>query len=176
MNIRSFQNHTPNIDPSAFVDASAVLIGQVSIGEHASVWPMSVLRGDIHHIEIGAYSNIQDGSVLHVTHVSAHNPTGFSLTIGKYVTVGHQVVLHGCTIGNYCLIGMGSAIIDGAIIPDHVIIGAKSLVPQGKVLESGYLSVGQPVGRVRKLTDKELEFLQYSAQHYAKLAQQHAES
>lgn len=176
MNIRSFQNHTPTIDETAFVDASAVVIGQVSLGAHASVWPMSVLRGDIHRIKIGAYSNIQDGSVLHVTHESAYNPSGFPLTIGKYVTVGHQVVLHGCTIEDYCLIGMGSAIIDGAIIPDRVIIGAKSLVPQGKVLESGYLYIGQPVRRVRKLTDKELTFLEYSAQHYAKLAQQHAES
>lgn len=175
MNIRPYKQYTPIIHNTAFVDESAVVIGQVNIGKHSSVWPLTAIRGDIQSITIGEYTNIQDGSVLHVTHGSeyAFSPQGNPLTIGNNVTVGHKAILHGCTIHNNCLIGMGTIILDGAIINDNVMVGAGSLVPPKKILESGYLWLGSPVKKARKLTDKELTFLKYSAQHYKKLGKQH---
>lgn len=173
MTIRSFKDSIPEIDHSAYVDPAAVVIGDVRLGPQVSIWPTAVLRGDIHHIRIGQNSNIQDGSILHVTHDSPYNPGGFPLEIGDSVTIGHQVILHGCQIGNLCLIGMGSAVLDGAIIPDEVMLGAKTLVAPGKQLESGHLYIGQPARAVRKLTDKERQFLRYSALHYTRLAAQH---
>jgi len=175
MNIRPYKQHQPKIDSTAFIDDSAVIIGQVSIGKHSSVWPLTAIRGDIQSITIGDETNIQDGSVLHVTHASEYalNPEGNPLSIGNKVTIGHKVILHGCTIHDNCLIGMGSIILDGAEIQDNVMVGAGSLVPSNKVLDSGYLWLGSPVKRARKLTDKELAFLQYSAAHYRKLGEEH---
>ena len=169
MNIRDFENHRPVIDESAFIDESAVVIGNVKIAADVSVWPLTTIRGDINSIEIGARSNIQDGSVLHVTHDSEYSPGGFSLSIGESVTVGHKVILHACTIGNDCLVGMGSTVLDGAVLEDKVMLGANSLVSPGKRLESGYLYVGSPARQVRKLTEKELAWLAYSATHYVDL-------
>ena len=169
MSIRNFENHSPVIDESAFIDESAVVIGNVKIDADVSVWPLTTIRGDINSIEIGARSNIQDGSVLHVTHDSDYSPGGFSLSIGESVTVGHKVILHACTIGNYCLVGMGSTVLDGAVLEDKVMLGANSLVSPGKRLESGYLYVGSPARQVRKLTEKELAWLEYSAAHYVDL-------
>ncbi|OQX49344.1 MAG: gamma carbonic anhydrase family protein, partial [Candidatus Sedimenticola endophacoides] len=122
----------PKIAEEAWVDPSAVVIGDVEIGPGASIWPLTVVRGDIHRIRIGAGSNIQDGSVVHVTHDSRFNPGGFPVCIGERVTVGHKVMLHGCTIGDYCLIGMGAIVMDGARIGARVILAAGSLVPPGK--------------------------------------------
>ena len=173
MTIRSFAGKSPEIAVSAYVDESAVVLGDVKIGEHSSVWPMSVVRGDVHSIHIGKCTNIQDGSVLHVTHDGKFSPGGFPLTVGDYVTAGHRVILHACTVGDYCLIGMSATIMDGAVLRDKLIIGAGSLVPTGKELEGGYLYVGSPVKRVRELTEKELEFLEYSAAHYVKLKNLH---
>ncbi len=175
-NIRPFQNLIPTIAENVWIDESAVVIGDVEIGSQASIWPLTVVRGDIHFIRIGARSNIQDGSVLHVTHDSPYNPGGFPVVIGEEVTVGHNVTLHGCTIGNNCLIGMGSVVLDGAMIESWVILGAGSLVPGGKVLESGWLWCGSPVKRVRELTDREREFLTYAPGNYVKLAQQYVEA
>jgi len=169
VSIRNFENHSPVIDESAFIDESAVVIGNVKIDADVSVWPLTTIRGDINSIEIGARSNIQDGSVLHVTHDSDYSPGGFSLSIGESVTVGHKVILHACTIGNYCLVGMGSTVLDGAVLEDKVMLGANSLVSPGKRLESGYLYVGSPARQVRKLTEKELAWLEYSAAHYVDL-------
>ena len=169
MSIRNFENHRPVIDESAFIDESAVVIGNVKIAADVSVWPLTTIRGDINSIEIGARSNIQDGSVLHVTHDSEYSPGGFSLSIGESVTVGHKVILHACTIGNHCLVGMGSTVLDGAVLEDKVMLGANSLVSPGKRLESGYLYVGSPARQVRKLTEKELAWLAYSAAHYVDL-------
>ena len=132
MNIRSFQGKTPVLGEGAFVDDSALIIGDIQLGADASLWPMSVARGDVNHICIGARSNIQDGSVLHVTHPHEDEPDGHPLLVGKDVTVGHKVILHGCTIGDLCLIGMGSTIMDGAELEDYVLLGAGSLVPPGK--------------------------------------------
>ena len=173
MAIRDFDGKTPEIADSAFVDESAVVIGEVIIDEEASIWPTAVLRGDIHFIKVGRRSNVQDGSVVHVTHASDFNPGGYPTTIGDEVTVGHRVVLHGCTIGNRCLIGMGATILDGVVIEDEVIVGAGALVTQGKRLESGHLYVGSPAKKARPLTDEERGFLGYSPNHYAALAAKH---
>lgn len=172
MTIRSFESTSPDIHPTAYVDESAVVIGNVTIGKNSSIWPLTVIRGDIQAIHIGEHTNIQDGSVLHVTHGSKFSTTeGTPLIIGNNVTVGHKAVLHACTIGNSCLIGMGSIILDGAVIKNEVMIGAGSLVPPCKTLSSGYLWVGSPVKKARKLSSKELEFLTYSASHYSNLAE-----
>jgi carbonic anhydrase/acetyltransferase-like protein (isoleucine patch superfamily) len=127
---------------------------------------MSVLRGDVNSISIGAGTNIQDASVLHVTHGGEHAPGGHALSVGDHVTVGHRVVLHGCRVGDHCLIGIGAIVMDGAVVEDYVILGAGGLVPPGRTLESGFLYVGSPAKRVRPLTEQEKGFLRYSAQHY----------
>lgn len=173
MAIRSFQQHTLIVGPRAFVDRSAVVLGDVQIGEDSSVWPLTVVRGDMHRIRIGARTSVQDGSVLHITHAGPFNPDGFPLIIGDEVTIGHKVMLHGCTLGNRILVGMGSTIMDGAVVEDEVIIGAGSLVPPGKRLQSGYLYVGSPVKQARALTDKERAFFPYSAANYVKLKDLH---
>ncbi|MDX1518833.1 MAG: gamma carbonic anhydrase family protein [Gammaproteobacteria bacterium] len=176
MTIREYQGKTPEIAGSAFVDDSAVVIGDVTIGEDASLWPMVVARGDVHSITIGEKTNIQDGSILHVTHDGKFSPGGFPCKVGNYVTVGHRVTVHACTVGDYCLIGMSATIMDGAELGDKLIIGAGSLVPTGKKLEGGYLYVGSPVKQIRPLRDKEFEFLEYSAEHYSKLKDKHKNS
>ena len=147
----------------------------MEIGARVSVWPAVVIRGDVNFIRIGEESNIQDGSVLHVTHRSAANPEGFPLIIGQGVTVGHKVVLHGCTIGHLCLIGIGSIVMDGAVIEDQVILGAGSLVTPGKRLQSGHLYVGSPARPVRPLRDEEVQSLAYSKDGYVRLMGRHAD-
>lgn len=173
MTIRSFQGTKPNLADRVFVDTSAVVIGDVEIGEDSSVWPLTVIRGDMHRIRIGKRTSVQDGSVLHITHAGPFNPDGFPLIIGDEVTIGHKVMLHGCTLGSRILVGMDSTVMDGAVVEDEVIIGAGSLVPPGKVLESGYLYVGSPVKQARPLTDKERNFFSYTAGNYVKLKDQH---
>ena len=173
MAIRSFQHHTPRLGERAFVDRSAVVLGDVEIGADSSVWPLTVIRGDMHRIRIGARTSVQDGSVLHITHAGPFNPDGFPLLIGDDVTIAHKVMLHGCSVGSRILIGMGSIVMDGAVVEDDVIIGAGSLVPPGKKLESGFLYVGSPVKQIRALTDKERAFFTYSAANYVKLKDLH---
>ena len=169
MHIQSFDSKTPSVHASAFVHETAVVIGDVTLAADASIWPQTVVRGDIHRITIGQRTNVQDGSVLHVTHASDFNPGGFPLCIGDEVTVGHRVTLHGCSIANRCLIGMGSIVMDGAVVNEQVIIGAGSLVPPGKILDSGYLYVGSPVKKIRPINEQETQFLAYSAQNYVRL-------
>ncbi len=164
--LRSYKGIYPEIDESVYVDESSVLVGDIIIGEDSSIWPLVAARGDVNHIRIGKRSNIQDGSVLHVTHKNESNPEGFPLLIGNDVTVGHKVMLHGCTIKNRVLVGMASIVLDGAVIEDDVMIGAGSLVPPNKTLESGFLYVGSPVKQVRPLKNYEREFLQKSADNY----------
>ena len=173
MTIRTFEQYTPEIAKSAFVDDSAVVTGNVVIGADSSVWPMCSVRGDIHSIRIGARTNIQDGSILHVSHDSEFAPGGYALTIGDDVTVGHNAVVHACTVEDLCLVGMGSVLLDGAIVRSGVIIGAGSLVPPDKELEGGYLWLGSPVKRARELTERERAFLVYSASHYVDLKNRH---
>ena len=169
MAVRTFKGHTPQLAAKAWVDESAVVLGDVTLGADSSVWPMAVVRGDMHTIRIGARTSIQDGSVLHITHAGPFNPDGYPLIIGDEVTVGHKVTLHGCTLGNRILVGMGAIVMDGVVVEDEVVIGAGSLVPPGKRLESGYLYVGSPVKQARPLTDKERSFFSYSANNYVKL-------
>jgi carbonic anhydrase/acetyltransferase-like protein (isoleucine patch superfamily) len=169
--IRSFRDTTPSIGANTYIDESAVVIGDVEIGANCSVWPLTVIRGDINKIRIGDDTNIQDGSVLHVTHQGEYSPEGAQLHIGNQVTIGHKTLLHGCRIGNQCLIGMGSIITDNAVIEDRVIIGSGSLVPPGKVLESGYLYFGNPAIQKRALTKAEIKYLSYVADHYILLKQ-----
>ena len=172
-NIRSFEDYAPEIDETVFIDESAVVTGNVVIGKDSSVWPCCSVRGDIHSIRIGERSNIQDGSVLHVTHDSEYAPGGGKLSVGNDVTVGHNVILHACTVEDFCLIGMGSVVLDGAVIQRGAMIGAGSLVPPNKVLEGGYMWLGSPVKKVRELTGKEKSFLEYSASHYVALKNRH---
>lgn len=176
MPIRSYLEYTPSIAPSAYISPEAVIIGQVEIGEEASIWSMAVARGDVHRIEIGARSNVQDNATLHVTHDSKYCVGGRPLIIGENVTIGHQVTLHACTIEDYCLIGIGAIVLDGAILKPYTLLGAGSLVPPNKVLESGYLWLGNPAKKVRTLTDEELEYLRYSAAHYVRLANKHKQN
>ena len=176
MSIRQFQNNTPIIHETAYVDPTALVIGQVNIGADSSIWPMTVVRGDINTIEIGERTNIQDGSILHVSHDGEFSPGGANMVIGNDVTVGHSVVLHACTLMDCCLIGIGSVILDHAIVHKHAMVGAGSLVTNGKELEGGYLWMGRPAKKVRELSDREIEYLSYSANHYVKVKQMHEAS
>jgi len=176
MPIRNYLEHSPKIATSAYVSPESVVIGQVEICEEASIWSMAVARGDVHRIYIGARSNIQDNATLHVTHDSKYCLGGRPLIIGEGVTVGHQVTLHACTIEDYCLIGIGAIVLDGAILKPYTLLGAGSLVPPNKILESGYLWLGNPAKKVRALTDEDMEYLRYSAAHYVRLSQKHKQS
>ena len=176
MTVRSFEGIQPDLHPTVFIDDHALVVGWVKIGEDSSVWPTSVVRGDINSIEIGARTNIQDGSVLHVTHDSEFAEGGMPLIVGSDVTVGHKVVLHACTVEDCCLIGMGAVVLDGAVIKTGAMVGAGALVTPNKVLEGGYLYTGSPARRARELTEKEKQFLKYSAAHYVRLKNRHQNS
>lgn len=175
MSVRKYKGIAPTIAESAWVDESAVVIGRCVLAENAGIWPNATLRGDVNDIEIGEGSNIQDGAVVHTTHQSDIS-NGSKCIVGKNVTVGHNAVLHGCIIEDECLIGMGAVVLDNAVVQRHVLVGANSLVPPGKVLESGYLYVGSPVKQARPLTDKEKAFFKYSANHYIKLKNDYQEA
>lgn len=169
MPLAAYLDVMPTLGARVYAHPSCQIIGEVSIGDESSIWCNAVLRGDVNRIVIGRGSNIQDLTMGHVSHKTPDKPDGSPLLIGDYVTVGHSVVLHGCTIGNECLIGMGAIILDDAVIPDRVMIGAGSLVPPGKSLESGMLYVGRPAKAVRALTPEEIAHLRYSAEHYIQL-------
>ena len=174
-NIRPYLNTTPQLGNNCYIDEMSVVIGDVILADNVSVWPFAVIRGDVNHIRIGKNSNVQDHTMLHVSHKKVDKPNGSPLIIGDDVTIGHHVTLHGCTIGNRVLVGINSIVLDDVIIEDDVMIGAGSLVPPRKRLESGYLYVGSPVQKSRPLTDKEKEFLTYSARHYVKVANNYRE-
>ena len=167
--IRPYFNHRPSLGQRVWIDPDATVIGQVALADDVSIWPRSVLRGDVNRIEVGARTNIQDGTICHVTHDGRYTPGGIPLILGQDITVGHAAVLHACTVGDRCLIGMGAVVLDGATIEADVILGAGSLVSPGKRLESGWLYVGRPAVPVRRLSEREFEMLRYSASHYVKL-------
>ncbi len=169
-NIRPYLDTAPQIDNSCYIDPMSVVVGDVVLAENVSVWPFAVIRGDVNYIRIGKNSNVQDHSMLHVSHKKADKPEGSPLIIGEDVTVGHHVKLHDSIIGKRVLVGIGTIILDDVVVEDDVMIGAGSLVPPNKRLESGYLYVGSPIKQVRKLTEKELAFLPYSAQNYVKVS------
>jgi carbonic anhydrase/acetyltransferase-like protein (isoleucine patch superfamily) len=167
--IRSFQGKSPVLGQRVYIDPASVVIGDVILGDDVSIWPMAVIRADVHHITIGNSCSIQDGAVLHVTHDGPYSPGGKPLILGQGVTIAHKAVLHGCTVDDYCLIGMGALILDGVHIKEYVMVAAGSVVSPGKTLESGYLYLGNPARAVRKLSEKEYERLKYSAEHYVRL-------
>lgn len=167
--LRSYKRIVPQLKSNVYVDEACVLVGDITLDDDSSVWPLVAARGDVNHIYIGKRTNIQDGSVLHVTRKSASLPEGQPLIIGDDVTIGHKAMLHGCKVGNRILVGMGAIILDGAILEDDVILGAGSLVPPNKTLKSGFLYVGSPAKQARPLTEAELAFLPQSADNYVRL-------
>ena len=169
MSIKPFNGISPTLHNSAYVHSSAVLVGDIQVGEHSSIWPLVAARGDVNFIKIGQRTNVQDGSILHVSRPTANNEAGYPLIIGDDVTVGHQCMLHGCVLGDRILVGMGAVVMDGVTVQDDVFIGAGSLVPPNKVLESGYLYVGNPITKKRALSEQELAFLKTSATNYVTL-------
>ena len=171
--VRPFNGEYPEIGERVWIDPAATVIGRVRLGDDVSIWPGTVLRGDVHRIQIGARSNIQDGSIAHVTHDGPYSPGGFPLIVGEDVTVGHAAVLHACRIGDRCLIGMGAIVLDGAVIESDVMLAAGSLVSPGKHLKSGWLYRGSPAQPARELTVQQLEALRYSAEHYVRLKNQY---
>lgn len=173
MAIQTYHGTAPTLGGGVYIAESALIIGDVALGKDVSIWPQTVARGDVNRIEIGEETNIQDGCVLHVTHRSETHPDGYPLIVGRGVTVGHRVVLHGCVIGDLCLIGIGAILMDGAVVEDRVMVGAGALVPPGRRLESGYLYVGAPARAIRTLKDEELEYLGYSKDGYVRLKNQY---
>lgn len=174
-NIRPWRGIVPTLGQRVYVDPAAAVIGQVTLGDDSSVWPMAVIRGDVNVIQVGARTSVQDGSVLHVTHDGPYNPGGYALLIGDDVTIGHRVVLHGCTIGNRCLIGMGAIVMDGAIVGDEVIVAGGALVTPGTRCEPRSLYLGSPARRARALSEKEIGQLPYSAAWYVKIKDEYLE-
>ncbi len=169
MTISHYLSITPQLGGNNYIHPSAQVIGDVRLGDDVSVWCNAVLRGDVNHIVVGCGTNIQDLTMCHVSHKNAAKPEGSPLVIGEFVTIGHSVILHGCQIGNECLIGMGSTVMDDVVIDNQVMVGAGSLVPPGKHLESGHLYIGRPVKKIRALDEGELAFLRYSAEHYVRV-------
>lgn len=167
--IRSYRGITPTLGERVYIDPAAVVIGDVTLGDDVSVWPGAVIRGDMHFVKVGHRTNVQDNAVLHITHASDYNPGGWPLTIGDDVVIGHSAVVHGCTLGDRILVGIGSIVNDGAVIEDEVIIGAGCVVPPGKVLKSGNVYVGNPCKPLRAVTENELRFFTYSPANYVKL-------
>lgn len=171
--LRPFNGHNPILGKRVFVDSAATVIGNVALGDDTSVWPGAIIRGDMHHITIGARCSVQDGAVLHITHASTYNPGGWPLSIGEEVTIGHNVTLHGCQLGNRILVGIGATVMDGAVVEDNVVIGAGTLVPPRKRLVSGYLYLGSPCKQARPLSDAELAYFSYTASNYVDLKNQY---
>jgi len=168
-NLKSYKGIKPQLGNSVYIEESAVLYGDIKIEEDSSIWPLVAARGDVNHIRIGKRTNVQDGTVLHVTRKSESNPDGFPLIIGDDVTIGHNAMLHGCTLGSRILVGMSAVVMDGAVVGDDIIIGAGTLVPPNKTLEPGYLYVGNPMKQARPLKQSELDFLKVSADNYVRL-------
>ncbi|MBS0591161.1 MAG: gamma carbonic anhydrase family protein [Proteobacteria bacterium] len=169
MHSRPYRDRRPRLGENVYVDPAAVLIGDVELGDDVSLWPCVVARGDVNFIRIGARTNIQDGAVLHVTHDGPYTPGGAPLLVGEDVTVGHGAILHACTIENACLIGMHATVLDKVVVRRHAMIGAGAVVSPGKIVGEGELWLGNPARCVRTLTDRQIEQLYYSAQHYVRL-------
>jgi carbonic anhydrase/acetyltransferase-like protein (isoleucine patch superfamily) len=168
--LRPYRDRFPTLGERAWIDESARVIGDVVLGEDVSVWPFTVIRGDVNFIRIGDRTNIQDGSVVHVSHDGPHAKLGgFATRIGSDVTIGHKAIIHACTIEDAVLIGMGAIGLDGAVVRKHAFIGAGALVAPGKVVGEGELWLGNPAKKARMLSDAEIDALYYSAKHYVKL-------
>ncbi len=167
--IRPYRGMLPTLGARCYIDRAASVIGDVVIGEDSSVWPACVVRGDIHRIRIGARTNIQDGSILHVTHAGQYTGDGFPCTIGDDVTIGHAAVIHACTLEDACLIGMHATVLDGAVVRKHGFVAAGSVIAPGKIVGEAELWMGNPARCVRVLDAAQIEQLYYSAAHYVRL-------
>jgi len=167
--LRDYRGVSPVLGARVYVDECALVIGRVILGDDVSLWPFAVARGDVNTIEIGARTNIQDGSVLHVVGDSPATPGGIALIIGADVTVGHKAMLHAARIGDRCLIGMAAVVLDGAVLEDEVVVAAGSVVPPGKRLTSHGLYMGNPAKLARNLSAAEIDRLSYGAAHYVKV-------
>lgn len=170
MTLRPYLDTFPTLGERVYVDPAATVIGDVSLGDDVSIWPACVVRGDVNSISIGARTNIQDGSIVHVTHEGPYTqPGGFPTVIANDVTVGHGAIIHACTIGEFALIGMGATVLDGATVQPYGFVGAGTVIAPGKTVGEAELWLGNPGRCVRKLSEREIEQLQYSAQHYLRL-------
>ncbi|WP_266168693.1 gamma carbonic anhydrase family protein [Dyella subtropica] len=167
--LRTYRGIAPTLGQRVYVDPAATVIGAVELADDVSIWPGAVLRGDVHHIRIGARSNVQDGTIVHVTHDGPYSPGGFPTLVGEGVTIGHAAVIHACTIEDYCLIGMHATVLDGATVKKYGFVGAGSVIPPGKVVGERELWLGNPAKFVRLLNDQQIEQLHYSADHYVRL-------
>ena len=167
--LRPYLDRTPRLGDRVYVDPAATVIGDVELADDASVWPGCVLRGDVNFIRIGARSNVQDGTIVHVSHHSPFNKAGFPTLVGADVTIGHGAIIHACTIEDLVLVGMGACILDGATVKKHGFVGAGAVVGPGKVVGEGELWLGNPARFARALGEREIESLHYSAAHYVRL-------
>jgi len=168
--LRPYRGIWPQLGARVWLDPNAAVIGDVTLGDDVSIWPMTVVRGDVNFVRIGARSNVQDGVVIHVSHEGPHaRRGGFATLIGSDVTIGHKAVIHACTIEDACLIGMGALVLDGAVVKQHAFVGAGALVPPGKVVGERELWLGNPARCVRRLSAAEVEGIYYSAAHYVRL-------
>lgn len=167
--IYRFMRESPSLGERVYIHGTASVTGSVELGDDVSVWPMTVIRGDVNYIAIGARSNIQDGSILHVTHEGPWCPEGLPLRLGEDVTVGHGAILHACTIGHRCLVGMGAIVMDGAVLEPDCMVAGGAVVTPGTIVTSGTLWRGNPARQGRELTKVELENQAYSAAHYVRL-------
>lgn len=171
MNVtRPYLDKHPQLGERCYIDPAASVIGDVVLGDDASVWPYTVIRGDVNYVRIGDRTNIQDGTVVHVSHDGPHAKLGgFATVIGSDVTIGHKAIVHACRIEDAVLVGMGAIVLDGAVVEKHGFVGAGALVAPGKTVGTGELWLGNPAKKVRMLSDAEIEALYYSAQHYVRL-------
>ena len=174
--LRPYLGRLPTLGQRVYLDPAATVIGDVELGDDASVWPGTIIRGDVNHIRIGARSNVQDGSIVHVSHHSPYNKGGYPTLVGEGVTIGHGCIIHACSIGDYCLIGMGACILDGAVIEANAFIAAGAVIGPGKRVRSGELWAGNPARLMRQLSEKDIEGLRYSADHYVRLKDQYLAS
>jgi carbonic anhydrase/acetyltransferase-like protein (isoleucine patch superfamily) len=170
MSLRPYLGTSPTLGRGVYLDPACCVVGDVVLGDDVSVWPGTVIRGDVNFIRIGDRTNLQDGTVVHVSHDGPHAKLGgFATRIGSDVTIGHKAIVHACTIEDAVLIGMGAILLDGAVVKKHGFVGAGALVAPGKVVGEGEMWLGNPARKVRMLSDSEIEALYYSAQHYVRL-------
>jgi len=171
-----FEGRLPKVDPSAFVAAGARLIGDIEIGPEASIWYNCVLRGDVNRIRIGARTNIQDGTIIHVDSPTPANPGGHATIIGEEVLIGHLAMVHGCILHDRAFVGLGAIVMDGCEIESDAMLAAGALLTQGKRIPSGQLWAGRPAKYVRDLTAADIEGMRAGVAHYVTLAKMHAEA
>ena len=169
MSVRPYRDFRPEVGRGVWIDPAATVIGRVTIGDDASLWPGVVVRGDVNWISIGARTNIQDGAVLHVGSSRLAGGDGIPCIVGEECSIGHAAIVHACTIGRRCLVGMGAILMDGAAVGDECIIGAGALVTAGTVIPPRTLWLGSPAHQRRALESEEIEFLAESAAHYVAL-------